>query len=39
VAAQLFSELAEAYEVLSDPVKRAYFDKFGIEKLKEGFYE
>jgi DnaJ family protein B protein 13 len=39
VAGQVFSELAEAYEVLSDPVKRAYFDKYGVEKLKEGFYE
>jgi DnaJ homolog subfamily B member 13 len=25
--------------VLSDPVKRAYFDKYGVEKLKQGFYE
>lgn len=38
VASQVFSELGEAYEVLSDNVKRAFFDKFGYEKLKEGFY-
>ena len=24
---------------MSDPVKRAYFDKYGVEKLKEDFYE
>lgn len=39
VAVQMFAELAEAYEVLSDTVKRAYFDKFGVEKLKQSFYE
>jgi len=24
--------------VLSDPVKRAFYDKYGEEKLKEGFF-
>jgi len=24
--------------VLSDPVKRSFFDKYGEEKLKEGFF-
>ena len=40
-----FCEISEAYEVLSDrkqltnaAVKRAFFDKYGEEKLKEGFF-
>jgi curved DNA-binding protein CbpA len=38
VAAEMFSSVAEAYEVLSDPVKRAYYDKYGYETLKEEFH-
>ena len=33
-----FCELSEAYEVLSDQVKRAFYDKFGEKKLKDGFF-
>jgi DnaJ family protein B protein 13 len=32
-----FSEISEAYEVLGDPYKRAFYDKYGEEKLKDGF--
>ena len=39
MAASYFNALAEAYEVLSDPIKRAFFDKFGLEALKEGLYK
>ena len=38
VAQQMFDSCAEAYDVLSDPVKRAYFDKYGYQGLKEGMY-
>lgn len=33
-----FSDVCEAYEVLSDPEKRSIYDVYGIEKLKNGFY-
>lgn len=33
-----FAEISEAYEVLSDPLKRAFFDKHGYLKLKEGLF-
>lgn len=33
-----FNIISEAYEVLSDPIKKAFFDKFGEEKLKNGFF-
>lgn len=33
-----FSLISEAYEVLSDPVRRAFYDKYGEEKLKEGLF-
>lgn len=34
----MFNAIAEAYEVLSDPIKRSYFDKHGYEALKERLY-
>ena len=33
-----FANVCEAYEVLSDPEKRSIYDVYGIEKLKNGFY-
>ncbi len=32
-----FCEICEAFEVLSDPEKRAIYDEYGILKLKNGF--
>src|SRR5215210_5246113 len=33
-----FKEAAEAYEILSDPERRATFDRYGFEGLRSGGY-
>ncbi len=38
-AEEKFKEVAEAYEVLSDPDRRAIYDRYGHEGLRSGGYE
>lgn len=33
-----FCEISEAYEVLSEPRRKSFYDKYGAEKLKDGFF-
>lgn len=33
-----FHHISEAFEVLSDPIKKTIFDKYGINKLKDGYF-
>jgi len=38
-AGEKFKEAAEAYEILSDPDRRATYDRFGHEGLRSGGYQ
>jgi DnaJ-class molecular chaperone len=38
-AEHYFCLVSEAYEVLSDPKRRAFFDQYGEQTLKEGFFK
>jgi len=35
---QMFHKVGEAYDVLSNPLRRAIYDQFGERALKEGIY-
>jgi len=38
-AQQIFADICEAYEVLSDPKKKSIYDQYGEHLLKEGFVD